>query len=48
MGPDEVRQAYGAGANAYLRKPTECLHFAEVVDRLGRFWLETVELPPDA
>jgi CheY-like chemotaxis protein len=48
MGPDKVRQAYGAGANAYLWKPAECLHFAEVVDRLGRFWLETVELPPDA
>ena len=48
MGPDEVCQAYAAGANAYLWKPAECLHFAEVVDRLGKFWLETVELPPDA
>ena len=48
MGPDEVRQAYAAGANAYLWKPAECPRFAEVVGHLGRFWLETVELPPDA
>ena len=46
--PDEVRQVYAAGANAYLRKPAECLRFTEVVGHLGRFWLETVELPPDA
>ena len=46
--PDEVRQAYAAGANAYLQKPVECPRFAEVVGRLGRFWLETVEVPPDA
>jgi CheY-like chemotaxis protein len=46
--PDEVRQAYAAGANAYLQKPVEWTLLAEVVGRLGRFWLETVELPSDA
>jgi CheY-like chemotaxis protein len=46
--PDEVRQVYAAGANAYLRKPVECPRFTEVVGHLGKFWLETVELPPDA
>ena len=46
--PDEVRQVYAAGANAYLRKPVESARFTEVVGHLGRFWLETVELPPDA
>ena len=45
---DDVRQVYAAGANAYLRKPAECSRFAEVMGRLGRFWLETVEFPSDA
>lgn len=46
--PDEVRQAYAAGANAYVRKPMACPRFTEVVGHLGRFWLETVELSSDA
>ena len=46
--PDEVRQVYAAGANAYLRKPVECSRFAEAMGHLGRFWLETVEFPSDA
>ena len=46
--PDEVRQVSTVGANAYLRKPVVCLCFTEVMGYLGRFWLETVELLPDA
>jgi CheY-like chemotaxis protein len=46
--PDEVRQVYAAGANAYLRKPVERLRFTEAMGHLGRFWLETVEFPSDA
>lgn len=46
--PDEVRQVYAAGANAYLRKPVAYSQFAEVMGHLGRFWLETVEFPSDA
>jgi two-component system response regulator len=45
--PDEVRQVYAAGANAYLRKPVECSRFAEAMGHLGRFWFETVEFPSD-
>jgi len=45
--PDEARQIYEAGANAYLHKPEECSRFREVLGHLGRFWLETVELPSD-
>jgi len=48
MCPDEVHQAYAAEANASLRKAVERIRFTESVGRLGRFWLETVELPPDA
>lgn len=45
--PDDVRQAYDSGANAYLLKPVEFSRFTEVIGHLASFWLETVELPPE-
>jgi hypothetical protein len=42
-----VRLAYEAGANAYLLKPVEFARFTEIMGQLGKFWLETVELPPE-
>jgi CheY-like chemotaxis protein len=45
--PDDVRLAYEAGANAYLLKPVEFARFTEIMTQLGKFWLETVELPPE-
>lgn len=47
VGPDEVRQVYEAGANAYLCKPVVYSRFAEAMGHLGRFWLEIVEYPSD-
>lgn len=44
---DDVRQAYEDGANAYLLKPVEFARFTEVIEQLGKFWLDTVELPPE-
>lgn len=44
---DDVRQAYEDGANAYLLKPVEFSRFTEVIEQLGKFWLHTVELPPE-
>jgi CheY-like chemotaxis protein len=46
--PDDVRLAYEAGANAYLLKPVEFARFTEIMGQLGKFWLELVELPPEA
>jgi CheY-like chemotaxis protein len=45
--PDDVRLAYEAGANAYLLKPVEFTRFTDIMGQLGKFWLETVELPPE-
>lgn len=44
---DDVRLAYEAGANAYLLKPVEFARFTEIMEQLGKFWLELVELPPE-
>jgi CheY-like chemotaxis protein len=46
--PDDVRLAYEAGANAYLLKPVEFARFTDIMAQLGKFWLETVELPPES
>jgi two-component system response regulator len=46
--PVDVRQAYENGANAYLLKPVEFARFTEVLGQLGKFWLETVELPQES
>jgi CheY-like chemotaxis protein len=45
---EDIGQAYAAGANAYVRKPAEMARLLGVIEQLGQFWLETVELPPDA
>lgn len=45
---EDVCQAYAAGANAYVQKPVEMARFMGVIEQLEKFWLETVELPPDA
>lgn len=45
--PDDVRLAYETGANAYLLKPVEFSRFTDVIGQVGRFWLETVQLPPE-
>ena len=44
---DDIRQAYAAGANAYLLKPVEFARFTEIIRQLSTFWLDLVELPPD-
>lgn len=45
--PDDVRLAYEEGANAYLLKPVEFARFTKIMEHLGKFWLELVELPPE-
>lgn len=42
----DLRTAYDLHANAYLVKPATFAEFREVFQRLERFWLNTVILPP--
>ena len=46
---DEERdrlKSYEIGANSFVKKPVDFAEFAEVVARLGVYWLATNEIPP--
>jgi CheY-like chemotaxis protein len=43
--PENVRQAYRLGANAYLTKPVDPDEFVGVVESIEQFWLTTATLP---
>ncbi|PSP96738.1 response regulator [Halobacteriales archaeon QS_4_70_19] len=43
--PDEVREAYRFGANAYMVKRMDFQDTVALVDALDEFWLHTAELP---
>lgn len=48
---DEERdrlKSYEIGANSFVKKPVDFAEFAEVVARLGVYWLATNELPSRA
>lgn len=39
-------EAYGSGANSYVRKPVQFPEFAEAIRQLGLYWLLLNESPP--
>jgi two-component system response regulator len=41
----DVLSGYGAGANAYVVKPSDLGRFVEATRRLGDFWLQLNEAP---
>lgn len=43
--PENVRQAYRLGANAYLTKPVDPDAFVDIVRSIEKFWLATATLP---
>lgn len=42
----DLIEAYGAGANSYVRKAVDFAHFVEGVRQLGNYWLLLNEPPP--
>jgi CheY-like chemotaxis protein len=45
---DDVEASYDNGANAYIAKPTTFHDLVEMVEALGKYWFDMVELPPKA
>ncbi len=43
---EDVIAGYRLGANSYVRKPVDFVHFAEAVKQLGLYWLLLNEAPP--
>jgi two-component system response regulator len=44
--PEDVREAYSAGANTYIEKPHDFDRFVQVLRVAQQFWLEMALLPP--
>jgi two-component system, response regulator len=44
----DVVNGYGRGANSYIRKPVDFLHFVDAVQQLGLYWLVLNERPENA
>ncbi len=41
----DVTTAYASQANSYIQKPRDLSHFQSVINIIGEYWLNTVELP---
>ncbi|MBV9817138.1 MAG: response regulator [Solirubrobacterales bacterium] len=44
---DDVRSVYDLGASSYIQKPFSHKHLTEVMQGIGKYWCEIVELPRD-
>ena len=44
--PQDIRQSYELGANAYLLRPFEFTHLVEKVHVMAVYWLQVVTLAP--
>jgi CheY-like chemotaxis protein len=42
----DIEQAYRLGVNSYVCKPTDYAQLLQIVNAIGRYWFDTVELPP--
>jgi len=43
---DDVAYSYDVGVNSYLTKPVTFRALVDMMDTLGKYWFELVELPP--
>lgn len=44
---EDIAFSYDRGVNSYIRKPVTFDKLVEMVQALGRYWFEIVELPPN-
>ncbi len=45
---DDVYDSYDSGANSFVTKSVSLSGLVEVVEEIGKYWLEIVELPPES
>lgn len=43
---EDIVSTYGLGGSSFIRKPVEFADFVRIVQRLGDYWFEIVQLPP--
>jgi CheY-like chemotaxis protein len=43
---EDIYRSYHLGVNSYIHKPVTFEALVEIVQALGRYWFEIVELPP--
>lgn len=44
---EDVQQSYDLGANSFITKSVTYNNMVEVVEEIGKYWLEVVQLPPE-
>lgn len=43
---EDILRTYDLGASSFIRKPVGFDAFVRIIDTLGRYWFQVVELPP--
>jgi CheY-like chemotaxis protein len=43
---EDILRTYDLGANSFIRKPVEFDALVKILDTIGRYWFQVVELPP--
>jgi two-component system response regulator len=43
---EDILRTYDLGANSFIRKPVEFDALVKIMDAIGRYWFQVVELPP--
>ncbi len=45
-GEEDIYRSYDLGASSYIAKPVTFAALVDVIQAIGRYWFELVELPP--
>jgi CheY-like chemotaxis protein len=45
---EDIHRSYYLGANSYITKPVTFSSLIEVMQTVGKYWFEIVELPPES
>lgn len=45
---EDIIRTYGLGVNSFIRKPVDFIEFTRIIQTLGDYWFEIVQLPPDS